>query len=395
MLIHAGVPMLLLVRSIFWLAAAMILYTYLGYPLLVLLWSKIGKKETAPKAQRIEPFVSVVIAARDEEQHIGARVQDLLKQGYPRDKLEIIVVSDGSTDNTTGILDRLAGKMNVGRAYDRPLLKCVRYRAHRGKPFAINRGISEAKGELIVFADARQRFAADAIRHLVANFINPQVGCVSGELVFEESRGSSIQAEMDAYWRFEKWLRKLESATGSVPGATGAIYAIRRELFDPLPEQTLLDDVLTPLRVRMKGYRVIFDNRAVAYDTVSKDFLREKKRKIRTLAGNWQLLLLEPILLNPIKNPLWIKFMSHKTFRLLVPYCFFVLVATALYLRDFFSLLTLFSLALCFGMALVPQLPDYLATFSKARRICRAVVMLNYFAMVAPFALANPRGRLW
>jgi poly-beta-1,6-N-acetyl-D-glucosamine synthase len=381
-------------RLVFWLAAFAIFYTYIGYPAFILLWSKIDKRSTNKKSGYSRPFVTVVIAARDEEENIGARIADILDQDYPKEKLEIIVVSDGSTDGTTTVLDRLTAQINAGRTHN-PLLRSLSCGSSRGKPSAINMGVSEARGELIVFADCRQRFSTDAITHLVANFSDPEVGCVSGELVFEESRGSSIRAEMDAYWRFEKWLRKLESATGSVPGATGAIYAIRRELFDPLPDPTLLDDVLVPLRVRMKGYRVIFEGSAIAYDTVSKDFLKEKKRKIRTLAGNWQLLLLEPRILNPVKNPLWFKFLSHKTLRLLVPYFFFLLVAAALFVHDFVSALLLLFLVVCLCVALFPQLPGRLRGLSKARRIVRAVVMLNYFAAMAPFSFVANRKRLW
>ncbi len=380
---------------LFWLAFAMIGYTYLGYPLLIYLWSRVPKKSAAKNVGRFDPFVSVVIAARNEEANMEARIRDLLKQDYPKDRLEIIIVSDGSTEGTAAIIDRLAAELNVGRADAEPLLRSVSYTPSRGKPSAINMGVAQAKGELVVFADCRQRFSTDAIRHLVVNFGDRTIGCVSGELVFEESRGSSIQAEMDAYWRFEKWLRKMESATGSVPGATGAIYGIRRELFDPLPEPTLLDDVLTPLRITMKGRRVVFEGRAVAYDTISKDFLKEKKRKVRTLAGNWQLLLLEPRLLNPLRNPLWFKFISHKILRLLVPYFFFLLLATALYVRGIVSSLVLLCLALCFGMAVVPGSAGPLRIFSKVRKICRAVVMLNYFALVAPFSFVNPRKNLW
>ncbi len=382
-------------KVIFWFAFAMIVYTYLGYPLFVYSLSLVSKKIVRRKLSHFDPFVSVVIAARNEETNIEARIRDLLEQDYPKEKLEIIVVSDGSTDGTTIVAGRISAEINAGRADDELLLRLLSYNPSRGKPSAVNMAVSQAKGDLIVFADCRQRFLADAIGHLVANFSDREVGCVSGELVFEKSRGSSIMAEMDVYWRFEKWLRKLESSTGSVPGATGAIYAIRRELFDPLPEQTLLDDVLTPLRVRMKGYRVVFEGRAVAYDTISNDFVKEKKRKIRTLAGNWQLLWLEPHLLSPVKNPLWFQYMSHKVLRLLVPYFFFLLLAAALYVRDYASLLVLFCLTLFFGMAVVPRLPGPFRILSRVHRICRAVIMLNYFAMVAPFSLVRPRRKLW
>lgn len=269
------------------------------------------------------------------------------------------------------------------------------HKPFRGKPFCINTGVAAAIGDIVVFADCRQRFADNAIKELIKNFDDPNVGCVSGELVFEETTGSSIQAEMGAYWRFEKWLRKLESSTGSVPGATGAIYAVRIKLFRPLPAQTLLDDVLIPMNICMQGYRTIFEGRAIAYDTVSKNLALEKKRKIRTLAGNWQLLFLEPVLLNPLKNPLWIRFISHKIFRLLIPYVLIMLLFIAFSLKDVYSFLFLTAVALFFLISILPPLKGPFRLISKLSGIFRSIIFLNYFAFLAPLKLVLNSRKLW
>jgi cellulose synthase/poly-beta-1,6-N-acetylglucosamine synthase-like glycosyltransferase len=380
---------------VFWLSLAFVFYTYLVYPILLYFWSIFFPKKVEKEDIRFEPTVSVVIAARNEEKNIEQRIRNLIDQDYPIDKIEIIVVSDGSYDNTHGIVEQLASELNDRATGQDNFLRLLSYSPSRGKPFSINTGVAATNGEIVVFTDCRQRFSKDAVRHLVNNFNDEDVGCVSGELVFEETHGSSIQAEMGAYWRFEKWLRRLESKTGSVPGATGAIYAIRKKLFRPIPEQTLLDDVLIPLNIAIQGYRVIFDSEAVAFDTVSKDLSQEKRRKIRTLAGNWQLLIMQPNLMNPLKNPLWIKFLSHKIFRLLVPYCLIALLVTSICLRNLSSIFVLMAFALFFIIAFLPPLSGYFEIVSKLSRIFRSIIFLNYCALLSPIKLAISRKKLW
>ena len=311
---------------------------------------------------------------------------------FPKAKMEVIIMSDGSADATDDIVKKIIRETECVK---KGFLKIYSQNRSFGNPFCINAGVKAATGDIIVFADCRQRFSDNAIRELVKNFVDQKVGCVSGELVFEQTPGSSIQSEMGAYWRFEKWLRKLGSTTGSVPGATGAIYAIRRKFFRPLPVQTLLDDVLVPMHVCMLGYRTIFENRAIAYDIVSNNLDLEKKRKVRTLAGNWQLLFLEPALLNPLKNPLWIRFMSHKIFRLLIPYCFITLIFVAFVLKDAYSYIFLVSVALFLLISALPPMSGPFRPIFKLTRISRSIVFLNYFAFLAPLKLAlNPR-KLW
>lgn len=376
---------------LFWLLATFILYTYLGYPLILYLAFLFRHYRIVCKAPQKEyPFVSVVIAARNEEKHIEKRIRNIDSQDYPKNKLELIVVSDGSTDSTNEIAEAIRDEN-----FRRDFLKFESHLPSRGKPFCLNKAVAAAKGEIIVFADSRQRFASNAIRALVANFVDPQVGCVSGELFLEETPGSSIQIEMGAYWKFEKWLRKLESNTGSVPGATGAIYAIRKKLFCPLPVQTLLDDVFVPMHVCMQGFRTIYDEKAVAYDSFSLNLELEKKRKMRTLAGNWQLLILEPNLLNPLKNPVWIRFLSHKIFRLLVPYCLITLVILSCCLKTVYAIIFLSFIFLGCMTWILPPFKGVLSLFSKAATIFQTIMILNYFALLAPFKLMFGSKKLW
>jgi cellulose synthase/poly-beta-1,6-N-acetylglucosamine synthase-like glycosyltransferase len=187
-----------------------------------------------------------------------------------------------------------------------------------GKPSGLNTGVAAASSPVVVFADARQEFAPDAIRILAANFADSSVGAVSGSLEIASSN-SNTGAGVDVYWKLEKLIRKSESQTDSAIGCTGAIYAIRRELFEPIPADTILDDVVIPMHIALKGYRVLFEPRAIAWDPQSLEPEAEQRRKKRTLAGNFQMLFRYAGWLLPHKNRLWWELMAHKYFRLAAP----------------------------------------------------------------------------
>ena len=161
----------------------------------------------------------------------------------------------------------------------------------------------------------RQRLDTAAVRSLVENFANPEVGAVSGELVFESDDISRFGESIDAYWRYEKFIRRQESRFHSVIGVTGALYSLRRECFQKIPAGTILDDVVIPMNIVMDGRRVVFDKRARAFDRVSVNYRQEKARKIRTAAGNYQMFVNHPLFFVPLRNPLFIQFISHKILR--------------------------------------------------------------------------------
>jgi cellulose synthase/poly-beta-1,6-N-acetylglucosamine synthase-like glycosyltransferase len=280
------------------------------------------------------PAVSVVIVVRNEAHRVPARIENLLSLDYPA-ALQIILVCDGSPDDSCAVPERFRSRV------------AVIVQPPRGKAAALNAGVAEARHDIVVFADARQTFATSALRALVAPFADPRVGAVTGELLLDVEvpstpashasrtagdQRSPIADGVGMYWRYEKRLRRLESAVASTIGATGAIYAMRRSIWRPLPENTILDDVLAPMRAVLAGWSVVFEERAKAFDRAPADVTGELRRKIRTLAGNVQILWLEPRLLVPFVNPVWLQYVSHKVGRLLAPYGLIALFISSLVL---------------------------------------------------------------
>jgi poly-beta-1,6-N-acetyl-D-glucosamine synthase len=313
-------------RTAFWISLSIVVYVYIGYPLLLLLIRRIQLRPL--RRAEYEPHVTILIAARNERDRIERKLWNCFELDYPRRKLQIVVALDGPTDGTESVVWRYA---NQG-------VRMVHSQQHRGKPSALNKGIRCATGTIVVFADARQTFAKDAIRQLVRNFADPDVGAVSGELMLVGPNGEEATSDIGMYWKYEKWIRSMESDIHSVIGATGAIYAIRRELYLDLPEGTLLDDVFTPMSILFEGRRVVFEPGAKAFDAVSCCPRAEFDRKVRTLAGNVQIMVLMPRLLVPWRNPVFWQFCSHKVGRLLVPYLLVVmLVSNALAIGGIYS----------------------------------------------------------
>jgi biofilm PGA synthesis N-glycosyltransferase PgaC len=314
---------------VFWSSCLFLVYVFFGYPLILAGLALVVRRPV--QKRRIEPSVSLILAARNEADRIGHRIQNLLSLDYPKDKLQIIVVLDGPTDGTESVV----------RCLDQSQLELIHLPWPRGKAAAINAAVARATGDIIVFTDARQIFEPNAVRELVSNFADPRVGGATGELILESGSGDEPCAPTGVYWRYEKKIRSLESRIHSVVGATGAIYAVRRWLFEPLPDKTILDDVMIPMRIVLLGYRVIFDSAAKAYDSLSCCPAAEYARKVRTLAGNYELLAKIPGLTSPSTNPVFFQFVSHKIGRLIAPFALttmFISNALLVYL-PFYALL--------------------------------------------------------
>ena len=259
-------------KWIFWAAAGGILYTYAGYPLLVGVLARLFRR--APAKAPGDFRYSVVLAAHNEAARLPAKLRSLLAARPAGQLLEILIGSDGSTD------DPVAAAASVGD----PRVQVIAFPERRGKPAVLNDLMGRVRGDVVVMMDARQEVDPEVFAQLLPNFSDPKVGVVSGELVFRRSARDTATAEgMDAYWRYEKYIRRSEGCFRSVPGATGAIYAIRRILLRPLPPQTILDDVAIPMLAVRQGYRCVFESGAVVYDEPSRHPEQESARKRRTL----------------------------------------------------------------------------------------------------------------
>lgn len=354
-------------------------YAYVGYLLLL--------KVIASREQKLShngnalPSVSIIIAARNEALRLPAKIENLRQLRYPKSLLQVVIVSDGSTDETQCVL---------GENTD--LVTAICLADSSGKATALNYGVEAATGAILVFLDVRQMVESDAVSELVACFADPAIGAVSGELLLLSSEGRPSGEGLGIYWKIEKAIRKLESQTGSVVGVTGAIYALRRELFQPLPKGVILDDVWVPMYVARQGKRVLFEPRAVAYDHIFAESGKEFSRKVRTLYGNFQLLKMAPWILTS-DNPLLFRFVSHKLLRLFVPYFLLgMLLCSALasgmfYRAIFFLQIALYALAfLGLSQSLRKQ---------RLINIPYTFVMLNVAAVVALVNILKNKENIW
>lgn len=323
---------------IFWLAFGFVLYTYLLYPFIIALLAR-SRPAQAIIVPDEWPSIGLIIPVYNEAHNLERKLQNLRAIDYPKDKITVTFISDGSTDTTN---DFLAAQPDV---------KLIHYAARQGKPTALNRGASQQTAEILVFTDARQTLHKDAIRKLVARLLESRVGAVSGDLVHYDAESFTAQ-NVGLYWRYEKWIRKNESQYDSVPGVTGALYAIRREDFHPIPEDTLLDDFEIPIQVLKKSKRVLFEGGAEIYDTLQESAEKEQIRKIRTLTGNFQSFARNPWLFSPGSNPIWLQFISHKVFRLGVPYALILMLVTSMLAPHGILLLALTGQIAFYGLAL-------------------------------------------
>ena len=370
-------------RWIFWGSAALIAYTYMGY--MAWLWARARLCPWPVQRGSYETSVSIVMVVRNEERALQNKLCNLLELDYPAEQWQVVVVSDGSTDRTEEILREYA---------NHPRVHVIMNQLSSGKACGLNDAMRWTEGEIVVFTDARQKIESGAIRLLVENFADSDVGSVSGELMLGDFNSGEAVRGMGLYWKIEKTIRELESASGSAVGATGALYAVRRKLLVPLPPQTILDDVYLPMHVVRQGSRVIFEPRAKAWDVVSLGSNQEFRRKVRTLSGNYQLLQMAPWILSR-SNPILFEFVSHKLMRLLVPFALLaVLVSSVLLTYPLYRFVLALQLAF-YGLAVLGMLGLKRGVLSRLADASLTFVVLNAAAIVAFTNFVTGRKAAW
>lgn len=365
---------------IFWLAVFWGGFSFAGYP--IWMWLLARYRPLPTSKDDIRAPVALVIVGYNESTRIAAKLESCLQQAYPKELLRIIFASDGSQDGT----------VEIARGFTDRGVEVISFDSRRGKAACLNDVAAICEEPFLVFTDVRQRLHSDAVAMLVANFADTTVGAVSGEIVFENENSSEFAEGVSFYWRYERALRDLEAKSGSAVGVSGALYAIRRECFAPIPHGTILDDVMIPMRAVIQGWRVLFDRDAVAYDRPTTEAAQEKIRKIRTLAGNFQLITLLPEVLSPWANPIFFRFFWHKIARLFMPVCLFAaLLANGILATH--STFYLILLILHTGLYLLPLATMLWRPLGRLRvvRICVAMLWLNAFVVLGFRAFLRSR----
>lgn len=373
-----------IVEIMFWGAFAVIFYTYIGYPVLLVFLSAIFAK-TAVRASRPTWPVTVIIVAHNEEKVIEEKLKSCLAQDY-EGALTTVVIADGSTDGTVAVVSKFREQGVISMA-----------RAERsGKAVCLNYAIDRCETEYIVFTDARQRLHSSAVRLLMENFGDSRVGAVSGELQFVDAE-TDFSEGISTYWAVEKKIRELESSFSSTVGVTGALYAARKSLLSPLPPNLILDDVWVPMKVLESGHRVVFERAALAYDRPSQNAQVERRRKVRTLAGNYQLVQLWPQLLSPISNSIWLQFVSHKMLRLLSPLMLVVIaVSSLLLITRHWGWLVFVGLQAVFYLVAISGAVVSAFEKNKIVRSASVFLTLNWFALLGAMEFVrNKKAHLW
>jgi len=302
-------------KVIFWASAGMLMYVYLGYPALLVLLASFCRRPS--KQPGYYPTISVLIAAYNEETHIGQKLAETLALEYPLDKMEILVVSDGSADRTDEIV----------KSCQDPRVKLLRIDARRGKTNAQNEGVKQCRGEVIVFSDATAVYHPKALQYLACHYEDAQVGAVSGRYQYFDPQGESPTGLGSvAFWNYENLIKKLQSRISTLTGCSGCIYSVRKSIYTPLPAASC-SDLVEPLHVVRNGYRVMFEDRALAYEETTKSSGEEFGMRVRVVTRGIRGILSVHELLNFWKHG-WISFqlISHKVLRWLVPFSLIVLL---------------------------------------------------------------------
>ena len=361
----------------FLLLCGLLAYIVAGYPLLVA-W--IARNRPAPITDREERTVSIVVPVHNGAAFLAAKLGSILELDYPRERMEIVVVDDGSTDPTAEIAGEFASQG----------VRLLR-QPKSGKAAALTQAIPQVSGEILVLTDVRQTLAPDSLRRLVACFADPAIGVVSADLAVR--KGDREESSVGVYWRYEAWIRRSLGRIDSIFGATGPYYAMRRELAVPVPADILLDDVYLPLAAFFRGYRLIVEERARAWDYPT-SVQTEFGRKVRTLAGNYQLLGHYPQLLT-LRNRMLLHFLSYKLSRLLLPWIVVGILIASFWLPSGWREAALLAQAGFYGLAALDFVIPGASSIKRFTSAARTIVSMLAAAVLALRVFFVPPQQLW
>ena len=358
---------------LFWLLVAIIFYTYFGYPLVTLIVSLFVERKVA--RADIEPSITFLITAYNEEKGIKAKLEDTIALDYPKDKLEILVASDASSDNTDNIVQGFQDKR----------VRLFRVEGRVGKTETQNQAVKTAKGEIIIFSDATTKYEKSAIRKIVRNYADPQVGAVSGRYKYFDLNNTQTGTGSIAFWDYENFIKARQTRIRTITGCCGCIYSVRKNLYVKLPGD-IISDLVEPLKILEQGYRIVFEPEALAYETTCQKSEEEFRMRVRVISRGMQGILYMKHLLNPFKYGfIAFQLISHKVLRWLIPLFLLTLYITSILLLNknllykiAFLLQTLFYLS-----ALIGFLMDFLTKKVKIFSLPLYFCVLNIASAIA------------
>jgi len=358
---------------VFWLSVAALIYTYAGYPLLLLIMSRLRQREVRRAA--FEPVISVIVTAYNEERDLAAKLKNTLALDYPPELLEIIVASDCSTDRTDEITQAFADRG----------VRLVRQPQRQGKTAAQNMAVTEARGEIIVFSDATSLYERDVLRVMMPSFADPSVGCVAGRLIYVDPAESRVGRGARSYWGYETFLKRHESRVCSLIGASGCLYAVRRSAYVPLYNEACSDFIIATKMVE-QNLRAVYEPDAVCTEETNRQTGKELKMRVRIIAQTFTDLWRHRAMMNPFRSGFYaVQLLSHKVMRYAVPFFLIAILATSSILARYSALyfVVFVSQAGCYLSALGAWMLERAGVHSRLLALPQYFVLSNLAALIA------------
>jgi cellulose synthase/poly-beta-1,6-N-acetylglucosamine synthase-like glycosyltransferase len=360
-------------RLFFWSGAALLVYTYAGYPLLLALYSRLRSRPV--RRAEWSPFVSVIITAYNEERDLAAKLENTLLLDYPADKLEIIVASDCSTDRTD----------EIAREYAARGVRLHRQPERLGKTSAQNSAVEQARGEIILFSDATTLYSPDVLRVMLPNFADETVGCVAGRLIYVDPSSSSVGRGARSYWNYETFIKRHESRVCSLIGVSGCLYAVRRSAYVPMYPEACSDFLIATKMVE-QGLRTVYEPGAVCTEETNKRTDRELRMRVRIIAQTFTDLWRHRAMMNPLRSGFYaVQLFSHKVLRYLVPVLLLVIFFSSLALapRSVFYALAALGQVCFYGLAGVSWLMERAGRRNRILALPQYFVLANFASLMA------------